>query len=95
MTRLFRAVVAAFCLAALAPPLVAQPAQKKVLTIYSMRRETQLPVLADRELPRLLTEAGSSIDVYSEYIDVPRFPEAAYQDSFRDVLAIEIWRPAP
>ena len=89
MTRVLRVAAAAFILAALAPPLAAQPAQKTVLTIYSMRRETQLPVLADRELPRLLKAAAGSVDVYSEYIDVPRFPEPAYQDSFREYLRLK------
>ena len=54
-------------------------AQKRVLVVYSTRRDTQLPTLGDREMPRLLGEALSAKpDYYSEYVDGARFPEARF-----------------
>jgi signal transduction histidine kinase/predicted nucleic acid-binding OB-fold protein len=57
--------------------------QKKVLVLYSIRRDTQLAIVGDRELPKLL-ERGleRKPDVYFEYIDAARFPEATYKAAF-------------
>ena len=64
--------------------------QKKVLVVYSTRRDTQLPTVADRELPRLLEQGlGSRPDFYSEHLDAARFPEAQYQAAFRDYLRLK------
>ena len=53
--------------------------QKKVLVLYSVRRDTQLASVGDRKLPGLL-EAGleQKPDFYSEYIDSARFPDPEY-----------------
>ena len=65
-------------------------AQKRVLVVYSTRRDTQLPTLGDREMPRLLEEALSAKpDYYSEYVDGARFPEAQYQQAFRNYLRLK------
>jgi signal transduction histidine kinase len=64
--------------------------QKRVLVVYSTRRDTQLPTLGDREMPRLLEEALSAKpDYYSEYVDGARFPEAQYQQAFRNYLRLK------
>ena len=67
----------------------AAPAQKRVLALYSTRRETQFAALGDRELPRLLKDRVGSIDFYSEYIDVPRFQDGDYQNAIRDYLLLK------
>jgi signal transduction histidine kinase len=65
----------------------AQDEQKRVLVVYSSRRDTQLTTLAERELPRLLSEGlGEPIDYYAEYIDLARFPDKRYQTSFREFM---------
>jgi signal transduction histidine kinase len=66
------------------------PPQKRVLVIYSTRRDTQLPTIGDREMPQLLEQALSARpDYYSEHIDAARFPEAQYQQAFRDYLRLK------
>ncbi len=72
-------------------PVRAAPAadrQKQVLVVYSTRRNAQVSVVGDRELPRLLsTGVGQEVDYYSEHLDVSRFPESDYQDTFSSFLA--------
>jgi signal transduction histidine kinase len=64
--------------------------QKKVLVIYSTRRDTQLATIGDRLLPRLLAEgAGAQPDFYSEYIDSARFPDPSYHDAFDGYLKLK------
>jgi hypothetical protein len=74
-------------------PAVAAPVdgvQKRVLVVYSSRRDTQLPTLGDREMPGLLAQTLSvKPDYYSEYIDGARFPETQYQEAFRDYLRLK------
>jgi signal transduction histidine kinase len=61
--------------------------QKRVLVLYSHRRDAQLPVVGERELPRLLAAGLSGgLDYYSEFIDLSRFPDPAYQDALRDFI---------
>src|SRR4051812_8062424 len=64
--------------------------RKQVLVLFSMRRDTQIATIGDREMPRLL-ERGLSrkIDYYSEYIDAGRFSDAHYQTAFRQYLALK------
>ena len=48
----------------------------------------RLSVVGDRELPRLLsTGVGQEVDYYSEHLDVSRFPDRDYQDTFSSFLA--------
>jgi signal transduction histidine kinase len=64
--------------------------QKKVLVVYSTRRDTQFSTIGDQTLPRLLERGvGQKIDYYAEYIDAARFPEAEYGTAFRDYLALK------
>ena len=68
----------------------AQARQKQVLVLYATRRDAQLVVVGDREMPRILS-AGlpEGLDYYSEFIDAARFPQLAYQDAFRDFLRLK------
>jgi len=70
--------------------LAQETGQKKVLVVYSTRRDTQLPTMADREIPKLLQQGLSAApDFYSEHIDAARFPEAPYQAAFREYLRLK------
>jgi signal transduction histidine kinase len=64
--------------------------QKQVLVLYSTRRDAQIAVVGERELPRLL-DAGleEGLDYYSEYIDRARFPDEQYQVAYRDFLRLK------
>lgn len=68
-------------------PGLASDHQRQVLVLYSTRRDAQIAIVGERELPRAL-DAGLSgnLDYYSEYIDRARIPDAAYEGSFRDFL---------
>lgn len=61
-----------------------------MLVLYSTRRDSQIAIVVDRELPRIL-EAGLSetLDYYAEYLDLARFRDAAYQPAFRDFLRLK------
>ena len=64
--------------------------QKQVLVLYSTRRDAQLPIVGDREIPkRLMAGLPQGLDYYSEFIDRGRFPQHAYQDAFRDYLRLK------
>jgi signal transduction histidine kinase len=61
--------------------------QKKVLVLYSTRQDTQLPIVGERELPRIFGAGlAESVDYHTEYLDVARFPDPEYQAAFRDFL---------
>lgn len=69
---------------------VAQERQKQVLVLYATRRDAQIVVVGDRELPRILeTGLSEGVDYYSEFIDNARFPSSGYADSFRDYLRVK------
>src|SRR5204863_4015015 len=73
------------------PPAVKPvPAQKKVLVVYSTRRDTQFAAVGDREVPRLLERGlGQKVDYYSEHIDAARFPDEQYKTAFRHYLKLK------
>jgi signal transduction histidine kinase len=77
------------CLPA-APCAWADDGQKRVLVVYSTRRDTQLPTVGDREMPELLAQ-GLAIkpDYYSEHVDAARFPEKRYREAFADYLRLK------
>jgi signal transduction histidine kinase len=59
--------------------------QPRVLVVHSTRQDTQL--LADRELPRILsTGLSRAVDYYAEYIDAARVPGLQHERAFRDFL---------
>ena len=64
--------------------------QKEVLVLYSTRRDAQIAVVGDRELPKMLEQGlPEGLDYYSEFIDRARFSHADYQASFRDFLRVK------
>ena len=82
--------------ASLVATLPARPAaqqdgdQKQVLVIYAARRDTQIAVVGDRELPPLLEQGlPEGVDYYTEYLDGARFPDAGYREGFRDFLGVK------
>ena len=64
--------------------------QKKVLVLYAPRRDAQIVVVGDRELPRIL-ESGvrQGIDYYSEFIEPGRFEHSAYEPALVDFLRVK------
>ena len=64
--------------------------QKQVLVLYSTRRDAQVSVVGDRELPRILEQGlPAGLDYYSEYLDLARSPDPHYQSGFRDFLRVK------
>jgi signal transduction histidine kinase len=64
--------------------------QKQVLVVYSTRRDAQVAILGDRDLPQTLEKGlGESLDFYSEYIDLSRFPDPGYQEAFSNFLRVK------
>ncbi len=86
--RFLRWIASLLLLVALAFPAEALAReQKQVLVLYATRRDAQIAVLGDRELPRLLEQGlGETIDYYAEYLDLARFPEEGYQAAVRNFL---------
>jgi signal transduction histidine kinase/ActR/RegA family two-component response regulator len=75
---------------ALAGSAAAQPEQKQVLVLYSTRRDAQIAVVGDRELPKILeTGLAQGLDYYSEFLDPARFPHADYRAAFSDFLRLK------
>jgi signal transduction histidine kinase len=63
---------------------------KQVLVLHSTRRDANLAIVIDRELPRAVEEGlRQTIDYYSEYIDLSRFSSPQYQAAFRDFLRLK------
>ena len=61
--------------------------QPRVLVIHSTRQDTQLPLLTDRDLPRILSNRLSrTVDYYAEYMDPVRIPNRQYERVLRDYL---------
>jgi signal transduction histidine kinase len=61
--------------------------QKQVLILYSVRRDAQLVVSGDRELPRIIdADMPLGVDYYSEFLDPARFSDPAYHTALRDYL---------
>jgi signal transduction histidine kinase len=70
-----------------AEALRAAERQKEVLVLYGARRDSQITIAGERELPaRLSASIPQGIDYYAEYLDVPRFPQSAYRDAFSEFL---------
>ena len=61
--------------------------QKQVLILYSVRRDAQLVVSGDRELPRIIdVDMPLGVDYYSEFLDPARFSDPAYHTALREYL---------
>jgi signal transduction histidine kinase len=64
--------------------------QKQVLVLYSNRRDAQIVMVGDRELPRILDAAHpDGIDYYSEFIDRIRLSSTDYVGAFREFLRLK------
>jgi two-component sensor histidine kinase len=69
---------------------VGQGVQKRVLALYTTRRDAQIVVVGDRELQRMFAEGlPGGVDYYSEHIDQARFAHADYETAFRDSLRLK------
>ena len=76
--------------AVVCPDVAHAAGQKRVLVIYTTRRDTQFSITGDQMLPGLIERRlGASIDYYSEHIDGARFPEPQYSQAFRDYLQLK------
>jgi len=90
MTRLLLALALTSGLLAPAPAAAAPAPQKRVLLLYSTRRDTQIAITGDREMPLLLEKGlGEKADIYSEYIDAARFPDEEYKEAFAHYLRLK------
>ena len=68
----------------------AQERQKQVLVLYSTRQDSQIVIVGDRELQRILGKGlPGGIDYYTEHIDQARFSHAEYEVAFRDSLRLK------
>ena len=69
----------------------AQPDQhKKVLVLYSTRRDAQFAVVGESELPRILDDGlARNLDYYAEFVDVTRFPDRAYRKGVIEFLRVK------
>jgi signal transduction histidine kinase len=80
----------AMVLSELAPAGSAWAAQKEVLVLYSTRRDAQIAIVGERELPRILDNGlAEGVDYYSEYIDQARFRDPQYKVAFRNFLRLK------
>ena len=81
-----RALATALSLA-LAPAAVAQSEAKHVLVIYGNRAELPWVKIFDDSLRATVASAiRQPVEFYTEYFDVARFPEAAQQEAFIELL---------
>ena len=68
-------------------PVSAAERQKRVLVLYSTRRDAQIVVVGDREISNKLEQSvPGGIDYYSEFLDEARFSRPQYRGAFRDFL---------
>jgi len=55
--------------------------------VYAARRDVQISIIGDRELPNILEEGlQEGVNYYSEYLDRVRFPDPSYQAAIVDFL---------
>src|SRR4051812_44574474 len=79
-------------LAGLLPqPASSKPApddrQRQVLVVYSTRRDAQVALVGERDLPRIIEDGvGGRLDYYAEFIDPGRFSDPAYQEALSTFL---------
>lgn len=88
-------VVVAIAAGALArpAPAAAQPVQKRLLTLYAPRRDSQVVTVGDRVLQELVGKGlPEGVDYFSEALDQSRFFDVDYQRAFRDSLTLKYAR---
>src|SRR5690348_1882499 len=86
--------LAALVLLALGSPAASgaqdEDGQSEVLVLYAVRRDAQIAVVGDRDLPRLLQEGTpAGVDYYSEFMDVARLAQSDYELGFRRFLELK------
>src|SRR5262245_46980501 len=60
---------------------------KRVLVLYSTRRDAEFSVVGENELPKILDLGlARNLDYYSEFIDVARFPDPSYRVAIGDFV---------
>src|SRR5262245_41148194 len=80
-------VLVVLCELAQAGPAWAADEHKRVLALYSTRRDAEFSIVGENELPKILDVGlGRDLDYYSEFIDVTRFPETNYRAAVGDFL---------
>lgn len=84
------ACMVGFPATALGQASVVSDGQKQVLVLYATRRDAQIVVVGDREIPRILGEGlPGGLDYYSEQVDRARFPDPPYRTAFDDFLRLK------
>ncbi|HEY6617795.1 MAG TPA: hypothetical protein VIZ32_24880, partial [Vicinamibacterales bacterium] len=76
----------------LAPASVAWAADehKRILVLYSTRRDAEFSIVGEDVLPKILDAGlGRDLDYYSEFIDVTRFPDPSYRVAFGDFIRLK------
>lgn len=64
--------------------------QKEVLVLYATRRDAQIVIVGDRELPATIEQGlGDSLDYYSEFLDQARVGQPEYEEAFSEFLKIK------
>jgi signal transduction histidine kinase len=64
--------------------------QKEVLVLYATRRDAQIAVVGDRELPRVIEQGlDDGLDYYSEFLDQARVSQPQYQEAFAQFLNVK------
>jgi signal transduction histidine kinase len=86
LTRRVLAAVTCLVLSA-GDPAPAQAPQSQVLVLYTARRDSQIVMIGDREVPTALQDGlPQGLDYYSEFIDQGRFAQPDYQSAFAAYL---------
>ncbi len=81
------AILVIMCELAQAGSAWAADEHKRVLALYSTRRDAEFSIVGENELPRILDIGlGRDLDYYSEFLDVTRFPDASYRGAVSDFL---------
>ena len=63
---------------------------KRVLVLYSTRRDAEFSIVGEDVLPKILDVGlGRGLDYYSEFIDVTRFPDPSYRVAFGDFIRLK------
>jgi signal transduction histidine kinase len=83
-----RVLLVPLVLGALAPILpISAEEYKHGITLYATRRDSQISIITDRYLPRLLHQGlGGDVDFDSEYLDLARSSDLGYQKVFAAFL---------
>ncbi len=78
------------------PARASEVTQKRVVVLYPVRSATPASIIFEKIYQKTLREGlDEGLDYYTEYIDVPRFPESTYQAALRDLLRHKYERQQP